>query len=255
VTAWWQGRHQYAIASRTKLAALSSSTEELSVDDAFSRAELTEELGDEASAREQLEALAAKSPDHAATQFALGRLRLAIDDESGLELLRNAMRLDPGAEQSACMLIVDYLQRHGRNEEARSHIDHLYDAGQRDLAASKERGELRTTDKLLPHGLSEEQLAQLTQQLQSFENDIRRVYLVRKQTVHYQEHPLYILAFERRVAVWKFESSGAAEGVSQRLGSDVTFPGETIIICADGDNKSFRKKFRSIPGADLHLGR
>ena len=122
VTAWWQGRHQYAIASRTKLAALSSSTEELCIDDAFSRAELTEELGDEAAAREQLEALAARAPDHVGTQFALGRLRLADDDESGIELLRKAMRLDPGAEQAACTLIVEYLQRHGRNEEARSHI-------------------------------------------------------------------------------------------------------------------------------------
>lgn len=253
VTAWWQGRHQYANASRTKLAALSSSTEELSVDDAFSRAELTEELGDEASAREQLEALAAKAPDHAATQFALGRLRLTSDDESGIELLNNAMRLDPGAEQSACMLIVEYLQRHGRNEEARAHIDHLHNAGERDYAARKERGEVRVTDQLIPHGLNEQQFADLRQQLQAFAADVRRFYLVRKQTIYYQEHPLYILAFERRSRFWKLESRGAAEGISQRLGSDVTFPGETIIISADGDNKAFRKKFRGVPDADIRL--
>lgn len=255
VTAWWQGRHQYAIASRTKLAALSSSTEELSVDDAFSRAELTEELGDEASAREQLETLAVKAPDHAPTQFALGRLRLASDDESGIELLNNAMRLDPGAEQSACMLIVEYLQRHGRNEEARAHIDHLHNAGQRDQAARKERGEVRVTDKLLPHGLGDQQLAEIRQQLHALSRDIRRVYLVRKQTVHYQEHPLYILAYERRSHFWKLESGGAAEAVSQRLGGEVTYPGETIIICIDGDNKAFRKKFRSFAGAEIRLER
>jgi Zn-dependent protease with chaperone function len=255
VTAWWQGRHQYAIASRTKLAALTSSTEELSVDDAFSRAELTEELGDEKSAREQLEALAVRAPEHAATQFALGRLRLASDDESGLELLHNAMRLDPGAEQSACMLIVEYLQRHGRNEEARAHIDQLHNAGARDQAARRERGELRATDKLLPHGLSDEQLAEIRQQLQAFAADIRRVYLVRKQTLHYQDHPLYVLAFERRSHFWKLESSGASEAIAQRVGSDVTFPGETIIIGIDGDNKAFRKKFRALAGAELQLER
>lgn len=253
VTAWWQGRHQYAIASRTKLAALSSSTEELSVDDAFSRAELTEELGDEASAREQLEALAVKAPDHAPTQFALGRLRLASDDESGIELLNNAMRLDTGAEQSACALIVEYLQRHGRNEEARAHIDHLHSAGERDQAARKERGELRITDTLLPHGLDDRQLAELTAQLQSHAADIRRVYFARKQTVYYQEHALYILAFERRTHFWKFASSSATEAVSQRLGSEVTYPGETIIICVDSDNKTFRKKFRAVPNAEIRL--
>lgn len=255
VAAWWQGRHQYANASRTKLAALSSSTEELSVEDAFNRAELTEELGDEVSARQQLETLAVRAPDHAPTQFALGRLRLASDDESGIELLNNAMRLDPGAEQTACMLIVEYLQRHGRNEEARAHIDHLHDAGARDQAARKERGELRVTDKLLPHGLSDEQLAEIRRQLQAFATDVRRIYLVRKQILHYQDHPLYILGFERRTRFWKLESAGAAELLAQHLGSDVTFPGETIIICIDGNNKAFRKKFRAVAGAELRLQR
>jgi hypothetical protein len=163
------------------------------------------------------------------------------------------MRLDPGAEQTACMLIVEYLQRHGRNEEARAHIDHLHNAGERDHAATKERGELRLTDKLLPHGLSEQQLTELHQQLQKLAGDIRRIYFARKQTVYYQEHPLYIVAFERRTPFWKFESRGAAEGVSQRLGADVTYPGETIIICLDGDNKTFRKKFRAVADVEIRL--
>lgn len=254
VTAWWQGRHQYAIASRTKLAALTSSTEELSVDDAFSRAELTEELGDETNAREQLEALAIRAPEHAGTQFALGRLRLAVDDESGIALLNNAMRQDPGAEQPACMLIVEYLQRHGRNEEARAHIDHLHDAGARDQAASKERGEVQTTDKLLPHGLNAQQVEELARQLQPYP-EIRRAYLARKQTVHYQEIALYILAFERRTRWWQLQPGAAVQTLAARLGQEVAFPGETIIICVDGDNKAFRKKFRGVAGAELHLQR
>ncbi|HEY0681319.1 MAG TPA: M48 family metalloprotease [Steroidobacter sp.] len=252
VTAWWQGRHQYANASRTKLAALASAESELSVDDAFSRAELTEELGDEASAREQLETLAKRAPDHAPTQFALGRIRLANDDESGIELLRTAMRLDTGAEQSACMLIVEYLQRHGRNEEARQHIDHLRNAGERDHAARKERGELRVTDKLSPHGLDAQQVEALVRQLQPF-GELRRVYLARKQTIHYQEHPLYILAFERRARWWKFESSGALQAITHRLSQEVAYPGETLIISLDGDNKAFRKKFRAVADAELEL--
>lgn len=251
VTAWWQGRHQYAVASRTKLAALTSSTEELSIDDAFNRAELTEELGDEKGAREQLEALALRAPEHAGTQFALGRLRLANDDESGIALLKNAMQLDTGAEQAACALIVEYLQRHGRNEEARAHIDHLHDAGARDQAASKERGELRTVDKLLPHGLSAQQIDELARQLQSFP-EIRRAYLARKQTVHYQDIPLYIFAFEGRTRFW-LQPGADMQSLAARLGREVTFPGETIIICIDGDNKAFRKKFRTVTGAEIRL--
>lgn len=254
VTAWWQGRHQYANASRTRLAALTSASGELSIDDAFSRAELTEELGDESGAREQLEALATRAPDHAPTQFALGRLRLANEDESGIELLKIAMRLDSGAEQTACMLIVEYLQRHGRNEEARAHIDHLHGAGERDQAARKERGEVRISDKLLPHGLNTQQVDAITHQLRQFA-ELRRVYLVRKQTVHYQEQPLYILAFERRTPFWKFESGSTMQALTHRLGQEVAYPGETIIISVDGENKAFRKKFRALASAELKLRR
>jgi len=252
VMAWWQGRHQYAIASRTKLAALMSAGNELSVDDAFSRAQLTEELGDENDARRQLEELAKRAPDHAPTLFALGRLRLANDDESGIELLKTAMRLDASAEQSACMLIVDYLQRHGRNEEARAHLDQLHSAGERDQAARKERGEVRVSDKLMPHGLSAEQVEVLTRQLQQFP-ELKRAYLVRKQTVHYQEHPLYILAFERNVPFWKFDSANAMQMLTHRLGQEVAYPGETIIICVDGENKAFRRKCRAVADAALQL--
>lgn len=254
VTAWWQGRHQYAIASRTKLAALTSAGGELSIDDAFSRAQLTEELSDEAGAREQLEILAKRAPHHAPTQFALGRLRLASDDESGIEFLQTAMQLDAGAEQSACMLIVQYLQQHGRNEEARAHIDQLHGAGARDQAARKERDEVCLDDKLLPHGLNEPQVEALTRQLQQFP-ELKCAYLVRKRTVHYQEHPLYILAFERRTQVWKLESSSAAQALSHRLGQEVAYPGEAIIIAVDGANKPFRKKFRAVAGAELALRR
>jgi len=37
------------------------------------------------------------------------------------------------------------------------------------------------------------------------------------------------------------------------LSSAVAYPGETIIICVDGDNKTFRKKFRAVAGAELRL--
>jgi len=59
VTQWWQGRHQYATESRTQLAELdaAASEGELSVEDAFKRAMLTEELRDEDSALAQLDAL------------------------------------------------------------------------------------------------------------------------------------------------------------------------------------------------------
>ena len=173
----------------------------------------------------------------------IGDVRAAVLVDPAIHLLRRRQDRELSGER----------RHYQADEEARAHVDHLHNAGERDQAARKERGELRITDKLLPHGLSEPQIAELSQQLKAFATDIRRVYFARKQTAYYQDHPLFIVAFERRTRFWKLESGGAAEGISQRLGSDVTYPGETIIICVDGDNKAFRKKFRAVADAELRL--
>ena len=58
----------------------------------------------------------------AAALFAVGRLKLDSDADSGIELLQQASRLDPACVQASAAQIVEYLRRHGRNADARQHI-------------------------------------------------------------------------------------------------------------------------------------
>ena len=251
VSRWWEGRHQYVNESRARLAELDTAAGELSVEDELTRALLTEEVRDGDCALRILESLAPRAQEHAGVLFALGRLRLERNDESGLGLLQQASERDPTLDQSARSLIVHYLHRHGRNEEARPHIDALMAAGQRDELARREHEQLKRDDTLLPHEIDPAALTALTAQLACFP-EIRLAYLVRKATRTYPDSPLYVLGLRRRTAWWKLESSGAAEKLTARICQEVTLPGDTFVFCVDGDNKSFRAKLSKIQGSLIY---
>jgi Zn-dependent protease with chaperone function len=250
---WWRGRHQFVTESRSRLAELeaTAATTELSVDDALKRATLTEELMDGAAARPLYEAVLQRAPENAEALFAVGRLKLASDDDAGIELLQRASKLDQACAQACAVQIVEYLRRHGRNAEARSHIDDLAQAGQRDDLARRERAQLLTSDTLLPHELPAEAVQAIVEKLRTFP-EVRCAWLLRKQTRHYAHVPLYVLGVRRKTGWWKLESSQAQQKLVNALCADLQFPGETLVLCLDGDNKKFRSRFKKTPGGEIY---
>ena len=252
---WWRERHQFATESRSRLAELeaSAAAAELSVDDALKRATLTEELADAAAARPLYEAVLLRAPENAAALFAVGRLRLDSNDDSGIELLQRASASDPAYGQSCAAMIVEYLRRHGRNAEARSHIDDLTQAGERDDLARRERAQLTTSDTLLPHELPAETVQGIVEKLRTFP-EVRCAWLVRKQTRHYSHLPLYILAVRLKTRWWKLESSQPQQQLVDALCANLQCPGDTLFFCLDGENKQFRSRFKRVPGGEIYAG-
>jgi Zn-dependent protease with chaperone function len=250
---WWRERHKFATESRSRLTELeaTAATGELSVDDALQRATLTEELMDAASARPLYEAVLLRAPDNAMASFAVGRLKLDSDDDAGIELLERASRLDPSIAQACRVQIVEYLRRHGRNADARSHIDDLARAAQQDELARRERGVLRTSDTLLPHELPAESVQAIVEQLRTF-REVRCAWLVRKQTQHYSHIPLYILAVRRKNYWWKLESTQAQQKLLEALSANLQCPGDTLFFCLDGENKQFRSRFKKVLGGEIY---
>jgi Zn-dependent protease with chaperone function len=250
---WWRERHQFATQSRSRLTELeaTATTAELSVDDALERATLTEELMDAATARPLYEAVLQRAPENAAASFAVGRLKLDSDDDAGIELLQRASKLDPAYAQACGGQIVEYLRRHGRNAEARSHIDDLNQAGQRDDLARRERAQLLTSDKLLPHELPTETVQAIVEKLRTFP-EVRCAWLVRKQTRYYSHLPLYVLAVRRKNYWWKLESSRTQQKLVDALCANLQCPGDTLFFCLDGENKQFRSRFKKVPGGEIY---
>ena len=250
VTRWWKDRHQYVIDSRRKLAEYSARAAEavLSVEDTWNHARLAEEFVNEDVALHMYRGLLEREPEHAGANFALGRLLLARSDESGIALLEAACKHDASAIQPACEIIVAYFNKSGREADARPYIDKYFQAGDAERDARRERGFVALTDKFVPHDLDAAALQELTAQLSRFE--LRAAYLVRKETVHYQDEPFYVLGVQRRRASWwKLEAAGAAQQLVNQISRDVKFPGETLIISLDGEYKSFRNRFRSVRDA------
>ena len=253
VREWWRQRHQFATGSRSRLAELEAkaATAELSVNEALERATLTEELMDAATALPLYEAVLQRAPDNAAALFAVGRLKLDNDDDAGIQLLERASALDSALAQACGVQIVEYLRRHGRNADARSHIDDLSRSAERDEIARRERAQLRTSDTLLPHELPEEAVQAIVEKLRTFP-EVRCAWLVRKQTQHYSHIPFYVLAVRRKNRWWKLETSRARQKLVEALCANVPCPGETLFVCLDGENKHFRSRFKKVPGAKIY---
>ncbi len=245
---WWKQRYEYLNEAKRELARLEAIPEQaLSLEDAWQRARLTEETREDEDPLPSYRKVLEREPKHMSARFAVGRLLLARDDEAGLDYLRQVSEQDPSATAAASSHIVAYLTRHGREAEAREYIDRYHEATEIEQQASRERSEVRTNDTFLPHELDEQALAALREQLHGY--GLARAYLVRKQTKHYQHSPLYILAVERRTGFFGRGSKPSADELTSQLATEVEYPGETLVVALDGDNKSFRGKFKAVKGS------
>jgi Zn-dependent protease with chaperone function len=248
VREWWHRQHEYIRDSRQELEQFDGRAgDELSVEEEWRRARLTEEFRDAQTAFAMYEKLVEREPTHASARFALGRMLLARNDESGIQQLMDVCRTDPSATQLACDLIIGFLRGNGRDEEARKYIDRYIEAADIEEAARKERGAVRTTDKFLPHQLDPLVVQELVAQLEKY--PIRRAYLVRKSVQHHPDEPLYVLGLQQRRGFLAFFTAAKLGALSSTVSSEITCPGETLIIEVDGDNKSFRGPLKKVSGS------
>jgi hypothetical protein len=106
---------------------------------------------------------------------------------------------------------------------------------------------VRTTDKFLPHQLEPAVVQDLMAQLEKY--PIQRAYLVRKPSQHYPDEPLYVLGLQQHRRLFAFSTGAKLGELSSAVSSEITCPGETLIIEIDGENKSFRRVLKKVPGS------
>src|SRR6185312_16722911 len=174
-------RHQYASESRARLAVLErkAQSESLSEEEFWDRARFTEEFGSSDAAMTLYVQLLERNPQHVGALWRRGQLLLARDDPHGIDQLSAAARIDRKLEQPACAAVVGFHRRHGREVEAKEYEKRYWELSEQGELARRERAVVRSTDRLIGHGLDAAVVAGLAQNLQQV-GGVKRALLVRK---------------------------------------------------------------------------
>lgn len=249
----WEGRHREVQQARQQLAELNARLAdgaELSLQDAYDRARLTESVGhasDDALA--QFHALHERAPDDGVACYALGARLLNRDDPAGEGLVSRAMELDEYAIVPACEVLRDFCWRQGRQDEAREWHKRMVARAEEQQQADQERKHVLTSDQFEPHGLPADQLQALVKALREVPG-LRRAYLVRKKVRFMKHRPRYVLGYAA-TPWWRLYSDQRTSGVLRAIQERVTFPGEALLIPVENRNIRFLRKFRKVAGARL----
>ncbi len=249
----WQERHREVQEARNRLAALDAkhaSGEALTLQEAYDRALLTESPGADADGCiAQLRALHERAGDDPVLHYTLGVRLLGRNDESGTALLRRAMQQNPWEIVRCCEALRDYCWRQERKDEAHEWHRRMVERAELESAANRERDQVRTSDKFEHHGLEPQALAALQAEVRSVPG-LRKAYFVRKRVKHMPERTCYVFGYTVG-SFFRWHTKQRAAEVLAALQEKVSFPGETLILCIEGENSAFRGKFRWMRGSRI----
>jgi Zn-dependent protease with chaperone function len=232
-----------------------ASSADLSLEDAYKRADLTEAFRSADAALPLYRAVLEREPGHAPAHFAIGRILLAQKDDAGLTHLERAMEADPEAVLPACETAFFYLKEQGLDEEA----ERFRARGEKQLdtfaRASEERGSVTAEDRLLPHELPNDVVENLRSQLARYE-EVDRAYLVRKDLRHLaDEYPLYVVGIVRpygRRTLWRQAKDPEDQpSLAQRLASELKLPVDFLVV-VPGPRSKLNKRFAAVSGAEMY---
>ena len=114
----------------------------------------------------------------------------------------------------------------------------------------KERESISAKDQFIAHELSQDQVDDLLAQLREFSN-IKKVFLVRKQTSFLSHIPCYVLAFSIKQGFGKI-SEDAVIQTMRFLHEKVQFPGETFLMSLDlQQNSKIKRKMSQLVSAKI----
>jgi hypothetical protein len=247
----WQEQHSEAQHDKGELERLDAG-EELSPEDAFRRAHLTEIFRSPDDALARYRELFDTEND-AAGRFAVGRLLLEREDDQGLGWLDESMDRDPEAVLPACQIAYLYLREHERDEEAEVYRERAEQQADMFEQAAGERSQVSVEDRLEPSNLAGEVLTSLRKKVEWHE-EVAAAYLVRKRTNHLDDtHPFYVLAVVPKSGfrtAWK-ETDDDADPLAERVARDVSLPGEFMVVKIAGKSP-LAQHFAQIEGARVY---
>ena len=191
----WRDEFERAQQEKTKLQSLKSiDLEELSKDDLWQRAVLTEKFGLQPDPIELFRVFNQRYPEDQDGQFALGRLSLGRGDESGLALLESAASKNELLEISS-RVAYGYLIDKERQDEAEVWLQKMYSLEQLYRAAGLERQAINTKDYIEPTTVSEDVLEEIITQIKQHKK-VKAAWVAQKRVENFVESQVLIFAIQ-----------------------------------------------------------
>lgn len=249
----WEHFHQEFRASTDELNELErkAAEAELSVGEAYERACLTAAAGNSERALVLYREVLDRDPDHALTNFQLGRLLLSGKQDEGIRFLERAMDLNEDYTLTACQIAHDYLttQSAANHIDAQKYLRRAAAQSQVQENARAERNEVSFLDRLAAHDLSNENVEQLRRELEQ-DATVREAYLVRKEVKYRPDKPFYALGvvvnrpwYKQVVRQWSF---------TRQFAYQLRSPVEIYSFELGGHDKRLRATFRNVANSLIY---
>lgn len=244
----WKERHESVQHSLSKLQELEARLDELNADETVDYALLIEEFRPEQDPLPFAKAAYDKDNNDIGANYVLGRFLIERDDNSGIPYVEKAMTAEGEYIKSGCRLIYNYYIEKDKEEQAQPYYDRFYKMVEQEMAQQEERENLLEDDKFISHGLPQEDVQAVIDQLKPYKR-IGKAWLTRKQLLLPKE-PLYVLGF--KLAWFYWADDGAAEKFQKKLSDIIEFPGECFVIGYTSDNKKLFKKLKAVADSQIY---
>jgi len=263
VAADWREQHHRVVQARRELENI---REKIAHDDPLS----SDEMVEYAAWRERNEgteralplyrSVVENDPASAIARFLLGQAYLSLDDDRGIEHIEQAVCDDGTLAISGFESIHEYLNRHGRHQEAdalrRRYLPIIaHEVSRREAVnelAVRERMWVDSDGDYLPHALPGEQIEELRRIFAAFDR-VDDVYLVRKHLVYFPERPLYVFGIVLDGSKVGQRSRNGSRALTRRLNDRLRFLGDTVIVVLnDRKNRKLRGLLEPVSGAHLY---
>jgi len=233
VTASWKARHDQARASREKLDQLTekSRVEKLSVQEMWQVAVLTEAFRGVDAAVDLYQQILTENENHAAANFAIGRILLSREDFNGIPMIEQAMDVSSDLVPVGCALVQGFLWQHDREDEAEVFYRRAKEHERIVALAALERRRIHRRDRFIETGLDDATVAPIREELSKCP-EVARAYMVRKEVIYFPEKFLFVLGVVPRFTeVFGFRSR-TSQGLAKRLASKINLPCLVVVLRA-----------------------
>jgi tetratricopeptide (TPR) repeat protein len=253
----WKARHEYMTEAQKRIDELNQKDgiEGLNETELYERACLVADKHGDQAALPFLQELILLHPKHAAAQFMLGSILLDDGDEAGIVHIKEAMKAEPDAMLMGNERIFMFLQRHGREEEAKTYLDKAENLHEVYAAAHKERITVTDSDNFEPAELPAAELRVLQERL-SYHEELSAAYLVRKKVKNLQQHHCNVLCLEVKRKTFSISSGTLVSGISEQefLEAVIKQVGELgihFVLIFNKEVKGIERKVKKVPNSQI----